>query len=148
MNPGMWRFVFRLSIIEEVRFEKLYMGEDQLFLAQLSPFIINGLRLKSNFYTYYYGGENQLTSIKARIDHMEIVLMGTYHCLLRAKCQRERDFLVWLFIRQALTLLKLGDARSKAFALRNLLLTGLSISYIERLAFIFRIVRYGLFNEK
>ncbi len=148
MNPGLWRFVFRLSIIEENRFQKLYMGEDQLFLAQLSPFIVNGLRLKTNFYTYYYGGEAQLTSVKARMDHMEIVIRGTYLCLQRTKSNQERDFLVWLFTRQAMTLLKLGDANSKAFALRNLFLTKLPISYIHRLVSIFRIVRYGLLNEK
>ncbi|MEY4572696.1 MAG: hypothetical protein RLZ10_1944, partial [Bacteroidota bacterium] len=38
MNPGLWRWAFRTSHISDHQFPEILMGEDQLFLIQVSPF--------------------------------------------------------------------------------------------------------------
>ena len=39
MNPGLWRWAFQTSYIKDQRFPNIVMGEDQLFLVQISPFL-------------------------------------------------------------------------------------------------------------
>lgn len=61
VNPGLWRFVFRTERIGRTRFLKTRMGEDQVFLAELSIVDSECRFSSSNFYNYFVGHENQLT---------------------------------------------------------------------------------------
>lgn len=62
VNPGLWRFVFRNSFVENEKFSELRMGEDQLFLCKLR---MNHSIIKfadEVFYTYSKNIQGQLTS--------------------------------------------------------------------------------------
>lgn len=59
---GIWRMVFRTSVIAKIKFSNLIWGEDILFFASLD---ISNKRLEVKeypFYKYFVGDENQLTN--------------------------------------------------------------------------------------
>lgn len=61
INPGLWSWGFKKSLIGETRFKKYKLGEDQIFLAELNVFDQN--IFKSNRLTYIHrlGSGKQLT---------------------------------------------------------------------------------------
>lgn len=62
LNPGIWRFCFKLSSLQEARFLSLKMGEDQLFM---NHFLRKSPKIEFNntvTYRYYVNVESQLTS--------------------------------------------------------------------------------------
>jgi glycosyltransferase involved in cell wall biosynthesis len=61
-TPGLWRWVFKRSLIGELRFDKLQIGEDALFLIELEAFDMNLFISSEIVYSYYVGDENQQTS--------------------------------------------------------------------------------------
>jgi glycosyltransferase involved in cell wall biosynthesis len=61
MNPGLWRMVFRREFISSVEFEKMRMGEDQLFLAQIMALKPRLTFTDTVFYEYFVGSPGQLT---------------------------------------------------------------------------------------
>lgn len=67
LAPGVWRFVFDCSLIDNIRFPDFRMGEDQAFLAQVlnnseKPYIHS-----ESVYRYISGDKNQLTKDKKAI---------------------------------------------------------------------------------
>jgi glycosyltransferase involved in cell wall biosynthesis len=61
MNPGLWRMVFRREFISSVEFQKMRMGEDQLFLAQIIALKPRLTFTDAVFYEYFVGSPGQLT---------------------------------------------------------------------------------------
>ena len=61
MNPGLWRMVFRREFISSVEFQKMRMGEDQLFLAQIMALKPRVTFTDTVFYEYFVGSPGQLT---------------------------------------------------------------------------------------
>ena len=72
INPGLWRWVFAREIIENVRFQALKRGEDQLFLAEISAFEYPITFSENTVYTYFIGDKNQLSNKKS-IDHEMLI---------------------------------------------------------------------------
>lgn len=62
ISPGIWRFVFRKSLIGNTRFDRFRMGEDQLFLCKLRIDETFIKYVDKNFYTYNINVAEQLTS--------------------------------------------------------------------------------------
>ena len=71
LNPGLWRMCFNSESIASLRFPKIYMGEDQVFIAEFFTIERKILHVESLFYTYRIGDEGQLTS--SRLHQQEIV---------------------------------------------------------------------------
>lgn len=69
--PGLWRFAFRDSIIQDTKFSKYSMGEDQEFLARVLASSRKVFATKNLIYKYRIGGSGQLT--KSHKDFSELL---------------------------------------------------------------------------
>jgi glycosyltransferase involved in cell wall biosynthesis len=74
-NPGIWRFIFKRSIIGDNLFEKEKMGEDQEFISNC--LVLNPRIAYSNsiFYNYFTNNPNQLTNNKASISNLKTLII-------------------------------------------------------------------------
>jgi glycosyltransferase involved in cell wall biosynthesis len=114
INPGIWRFAFRVKRLRNIEFPGMRMGEDQVFLAAI------GLREEEiffsdrNFYTYFVGGLEQLTrqpqyvaEVREAYEEVKKLLMKNdypepyvYVCLVRlmftAAARRQVSFIDFL----------------------------------------------------
>jgi len=67
INPGMWRMIFRKSVLVDKEFSAIKMAEDQVFIAELnldSRLVSFTSRV---LYKYFKGRPNQLTNSELRI---------------------------------------------------------------------------------
>ena len=69
-NPGIWRWIFLKENIQETKFQKFRMGEDQDFIADLNPKLDE--IIFSNLVTYRYvkGWSNQLTNNQVAVNDL------------------------------------------------------------------------------
>ncbi len=74
LNPGLWRMIFRSSILESIYFSSTLMGEDQLFLIDLGLGSRKILFSNKFFYQYYRGFPMQLTSTQESVNDVEKTL--------------------------------------------------------------------------
>lgn len=67
INPGMWRMLFRNSVLVDKQFSEIKMAEDQVFIAELN--LDSRLVSFTNrvLYKYFKGRPNQLTNSELRI---------------------------------------------------------------------------------
>lgn len=73
-EPGLWRIVFRSTILQGVTFSEFKMGEDQLFLIDVG---LPNRRMKfvrSQFYSYFRNVVGQLTSNQKNVKELNLVL--------------------------------------------------------------------------
>lgn len=62
MSPGIWRYIFDRSVIDNTRFSTSRMGEDQQFLIELQVVPEMITITESIIYNYFVGNPNHLTS--------------------------------------------------------------------------------------
>ena len=117
MNPGIWRMIFRRSMISDMRFPSLRMGEDQVFLSNLN-FGIRKLRFfESIFYQYNLGSTSQLT--KSKLALKDLPLASALILDHAKKAQRMQSvFDLQLVFRQQITIIKNGDFKLKVSILK------------------------------
>jgi glycosyltransferase involved in cell wall biosynthesis len=114
INPGIWRFTFRVKRIRNIQFPEMRMGEDQVFLAAIGIREEEILFSDSNFYTYFVGGLEQLTQqpqyvaeVREAYEEVKKLLMRNdypepyvYVCLVRlmftAVARRQVSFIDFL----------------------------------------------------
>lgn len=70
INPGIWRFAFKRSLISGLKFPSFRMGEDQAFLAQVLNKQDLPLQHKAVVYKYILGNPNQLTKNYSAISEL------------------------------------------------------------------------------
>jgi len=104
-SPGIWRFIFKIEVIENLEFTEYCMGEDQLFLAQLSMFSQDVLRVSETLYHYYTNTPGQLTSQKDRIPDLMSVIGGLKKLEMQFHGQN-RTLVKLLILKNCLTVLK------------------------------------------
>ena len=75
LNPGLWRMVFKASVFNEIRFENLRMGEDQLVLISLNLMRREIEFVNQVFYKYVRGHPTQLTSNQSAKNEVSITLL-------------------------------------------------------------------------
>jgi len=105
MNPGLWRFIFRSEILDNLEFMKFLMGEDQLFLAETKLFSSKIKIVDSVFYDYYVNDKSQLTSDKGKVND----LFGVLLLLEKLACKvtgDNKNFTHLLIVKNYLTMLK------------------------------------------
>jgi len=125
-NPGMWRWIFRSSLLSSVRFPKSSMGEDQYFLIQ-----ILGLNPKIEFthkvlYKYRLGTPNSLT--KSKSDLVDLIAVLRLEFSIKKFPKKYVTIKNLFVLKQILTLLKNGRLFQKLLALNFLLRFFFSIS--------------------
>jgi glycosyltransferase involved in cell wall biosynthesis len=128
-NPGIWRWVFRRSLVSSVRFPKSSMGEDQYFLIQ-----ILALEPKIEFtskvlYKYRFGTVNSLTQSKKYLVDLVVVLK--LELSIRKFPKKYSVLKNLLIFKQIVTLLKNGRFFQKLQALNFLLRFFFSISFSD-----------------
>ena len=119
LNPGLWRMVFRTSSLNGLRFKKIKMGEDQLFLA--------AYRLASRakhlhegiVYQYTLGRPGQLTKNQSSIDEI-ISSVEKLSAISKDMCGEDLRFVALLLARQVLTGVKRGSLYIKMKILKFL----------------------------
>jgi glycosyltransferase involved in cell wall biosynthesis len=105
INPGLWRVVFRRDFIMAVKFKKMRMGEDQLFLAEIMTFKPRVSFSSTVFYNYFVGHPAQLTQSPTAIAELSYAF--TEMLALREKTsRREFEFTSIMISRMTLTLAK------------------------------------------
>ena len=71
IEPGLWRWGFKKTLIGDIEFPETRMGEDQIFLLRVQPFQ-NPIYTTNKFvYKYCINEPNQLTSSKMAIKDLE-----------------------------------------------------------------------------
>lgn len=136
LNPGLWRMAFRSQRFNMVRFRHLRLAEDQLFLVdldfaeqKLSPF-------PGVVYQYNQESPNSLTKQLVNLIDVPASLMIIREKLTSVTSILSRNFLLALWLRQSLTLLKLGSFSLKKVSLRNLVAILVESSLQEKLSLI------------
>lgn len=105
LNPGIWRFAFRRTAIDNLRFSKLLMAEDQIFLANLGiPDRKIQIHSKS-VYKYFIGESFHLTRREEALADLpkaiDLILK-----ILQEPFTENTDFVTMLLSRQVLTAIK------------------------------------------
>jgi glycosyltransferase involved in cell wall biosynthesis len=103
-DPGIWRVIFRTELIRNLKFSKLKMGEDVLFLAAALDAGSEPIFLNEITYTYFRDVPNQLTE-----DNRYVADLYTFLRLLDSKYKQNRIeayFVVPLAVKQTFSLIK------------------------------------------
>jgi hypothetical protein len=117
-SPGLWRYTFRRERIQKARFEKMKMGEDQLFLANLNLIDSQVFFFPKVVYNYKIGHQGRLSiDPAARRD-----LSKSISRFLEVQESQGfgNEFTTALLIRLSLTSLKIGSIRQKITAIWQL----------------------------
>ena len=109
INPGIWRYVFRRSLIMNNPFNSLLMGEDQIFLSLLPWGNMKIYKSNHNFYTYVVNQKDQAIlnrlSQKDILKARRIVKKNFFSSSNSAK-----SFIAMLYLRQTITSFKIGNS--------------------------------------
>ena len=119
MNPGIWRWAFKRTILGESRFLPIRMGEDLSFLVELNVADRKLFASCKIVYNYQTGLEAQLTSQPKAIPDLLVSLEFLLKKFNVSTIPMER-FVSILFCRQVLTLMRKGNFESKLRLLKFL----------------------------
>jgi glycosyltransferase involved in cell wall biosynthesis len=125
-NPGLWRWAFTRELIGNLKFSDSRMGEDQLFLAELSPFNSRVTLFNANVYTYSINVPDQLTTKAVALDEILQVIPESLVCV-RKNSGPQKSFNLVMSYRQVFTALKrlqgVNRLKSARYLLRLIALT-------------------------
>jgi hypothetical protein len=112
--------IFKTKAIDHVRFLDISMGEDQLFLHQIRLGDMNLARIHLVGYIYSVNFPNSLTTSKSKINELSAVsdaIKSDYKIL----SNRSKYFAANLLVRQAITILKYSNAKTRLSTLVSIL---------------------------
>lgn len=101
MNPGLWRWAFRTSHIGDHQFPEIFMGEDQLFLIQISPFSHRIYLGRNIVYKYSKNRQGQLTSNNSAINELRSAIIFFGHIKTKPENSNAKTFastIIWKLI--------------------------------------------------
>ena len=119
MNPGIWRWAFKRTILGESKFLPIRMGEDLSFLVELNVADRKLFACSKIVYNYQTGLEAQLTGQPKAIPDLLISLEFLLKKFKVSTIPMEH-FISILFCRQVLTLTRKGNIESKFLLLKFL----------------------------
>lgn len=109
-NPGIWRWIFNVQRIGNVRFKDFPMGEDQDFIADLNPIGSEVLISADVTYKYFKGWKNQLTRNKFAVGTLTSSIR---YLVTKIADQSANDWHKKFLLRQVLTAIKRGSWRNR-----------------------------------
>jgi len=112
LNPGVWRFIFKRSTIEELNFLEISMAEDQDFLLDYNLVGRSGQYSQLITYSYYKGQEGQLTDSKSALSDLQISIS---HLDIHRKTKGRNIYLEIIYLRQIMTGILRGSFRIRIF---------------------------------
>jgi hypothetical protein len=121
LSPGLWRMAFQSTKFIERRFRNLRLAEDQLYLVDL-----DFAEHKINFfpkvvYRYNLESPNSLTKQRVNLTHITTSLQVIRDRIFSVTSIKSREFVLVVWLKQSLTLLKLGNFKLKRVGLSNVL---------------------------
>jgi hypothetical protein len=105
-NPGIWRWIFEVKRIGDVRFRDFSMGEDQDFIADLNPQRSEILISETITYKYVKGWPNQLTRNKSAVQS---ITSSINYLAMKIEDQSANNWHKKFLLRQILTSIKRGS---------------------------------------
>lgn len=117
LNPGIWRFIFKREVIQEISFPALKMGEDQVFLLKALSKSNKNKFVGENFYNYYQYCTGQLTKSEA----ISKDLMQAHEICKELYKETPTAYLSAALIRQNMTLIKRGKTLGRTRSLSELI---------------------------
>jgi glycosyltransferase involved in cell wall biosynthesis len=111
LNPGIWRMIFSINAISDVRFSRHRMGEDQLFLIELNFFQRKLEFSDALTYKYFVGGGHQLTNDRGAISEIKDLIFQISQKFPSLNGKNDR-FVSIMIARLTLTLIKFESAAS------------------------------------
>lgn len=118
LMPGLWRFIFYNEALKNSKFSRILMAEDQIFIMQFLAINKNILMISQDFYTYYVGVKNSLSSNKKAIKDLAISLKWT-SCHIKKDFNCNQQVACIMYARQVISALKHGDLKLKLIAFFN-----------------------------
>lgn len=111
--PGLWRIIFRASILQNIRFTNLLLAEDQIFLAELKPAEKKILFAEDLVYVYTLSREGSLTSVDMNLADLISALFILKNRIRLNKNRNSIEFELTLLIRNSVTVIKNGTRQQK-----------------------------------
>ncbi len=125
-NPGLWRWIFRRSLIGQTKFTDLMWGEDQLFLAEILAKDPNILKIDVILYRYNDKSSDSLTSSTYNARDLPEVSKRSIR-LFPSPNNHVLVVTTLMLIRQSLTMLKFGKIPIKFYGIRVIIVTILNL---------------------
>jgi glycosyltransferase involved in cell wall biosynthesis len=115
LNPGLWRWLIRKKLVENISFPELSIGEDQFFLIRLLASTSQIQFSSQIFYVYRIDIKGSLTSDKAKISDLSRNIESEIAYIVSIK--NRNTVIINMIFRQIVTLFKYGNFRLKLLAL-------------------------------
>ena len=119
LNPGLWRWAFKRTVVGKLRFENFLMGEDQCFLVTLKPTTRKIHIHEKSVYLYHLNRDGQLTGNSSAINDISKSIRFLKKSLNSRKEKPNYFDLVILF-RQSATAIKKGNLKVKVIGFQAL----------------------------
>lgn len=113
ITPGVWRMVFRFDSIPNKPFTDLRLAEDHIFLQEVKFPTMKKHVFREKVYTYFYAGEDNLTSNRSLIPDLLPALLRSNQFREVALSETEIEFSSILLVREFLTMVKKGSITLK-----------------------------------
>jgi glycosyltransferase involved in cell wall biosynthesis len=113
MYPGLWRMVFKSSIVKNVKFTNLLLAEDQIFLAMLHPAEKKIMFSDQIVYRYLAKREGALTTRRTNTSDLINAVERLTVFLRDKRYEPDFEFNLALAIKNCLTVLKIGGNRQR-----------------------------------
>ena len=143
INPGIWRMLFRRTILVDKQFSSIKMAEDQVFIAELN-FDSKSISFTNRIlYKYFQGRPKQLTNSELRITDF----LTAFEKILIAQKQQMSPLLSMNFVllsRLLLTTFKKFGINGLIQLKKSLSSKEIRISFREKCAVLVNIVGIGL----
>jgi len=130
INPGIWRWAFRIELFQKLRFEQFSMGEDQALLVCLEPLSRKLFIYEKCVYRYSTGLPNQLTAMKNKVDEISETIEFLFQ-RIKERVHKADYFETTILIRQCITAIKKGKFGTKAHGFIVLFCTLILFSIIN-----------------
>ena len=118
--PGLWRWVFKRTLIEDNRFLDYRLGEDVIFLCRLISLGSNISKFKGTVYYYTVGEINQATQIWKKSDSITPVL-EFIHSITRSSTFNNEFKITKIAFWQTLSSLRKDNMKNKIHSVFYLL---------------------------
>ena len=119
LSPGIWRMVFRTSLVAASPFQSFLLAEDQTLLSDIEITSRKTVFLREIVYNYLSGNPASLTGQRRKTSDLTASIN---HIYLNTKNQRsltQQEF-DWIMIaKQTLTLFRYGSFYDRLFAIRR-----------------------------
>ena len=113
MYPGLWRMVFKTSILADVRFSNLLLAEDQLFLAMTHPAERKILFSDRIVYRYKVKQKGALTTIQKNTRDLVKALQKFTLLLRDHRFKSDLRFILALVVKNSITVMKAGNNKDR-----------------------------------